>query len=74
MMIMSFWEGVLWGMGFDDKKRIRFECPFCSAPIRPDEEFCPSCKRELPRCPKCGKILLDFDECPLCGEEVWLQK
>jgi len=71
---MSFWNGVLWGMGFGERKRIKFECPFCSSPIKPKDEFCPNCGKKLPRCPNCGNVLLDFDECPICGEELWMQK
>ncbi|RLG03399.1 MAG: hypothetical protein DRN60_01525 [Thaumarchaeota archaeon] len=42
----EFWEGVLWGMGFEEEKP-RKRCKFCRRLIPADAKYCPYCGKRL---------------------------
>lgn len=47
------------------------ECPFCNKTIKDDDKICNSCKKVIPRCPKCNRVITrNFPVCLWDGEAI----
>lgn len=59
------------------KTYAKIECPECGEDIWADEVKCPECGKDLvlSKCPDCAKLLIvsdNLDECPYCGETLYI--
>jgi len=45
----SFWEGLIWGMGYREATERKKRCIYCGRKIPIDSKFCPYCGKKLER-------------------------